>query len=114
MFKRQTGGSPKIRGTYLGRPIIRVIVFVDLCGLPPCFGKLPTLNPKPYITPIYYVSFYFFSIISIVLWPTVNPNGNTEAPKPETGPSKTKLLGGSALHQDLGLRVEGSGASKGT
>ena len=36
------GGFPKIRGTLLGIPIIRTIVFGELYGGSPYFGKLPS------------------------------------------------------------------------
>ena len=34
-------GVPKIKGTVLGVPIIRIIVFWGLYWGSPCFGKLP-------------------------------------------------------------------------
>ena len=39
-------GFPKIRGTFLGVPIIRIIVFLGLLGSP-YFGKLPYRDSTP-------------------------------------------------------------------
>ena len=38
-------GFPKIRGTFLGVPIIRTIVFWGVYWGTPYFGKLPYLSP---------------------------------------------------------------------
>ena len=34
-------GFPKIRGTFMGAPIVRIIVYWDLYRGSPYFGKLP-------------------------------------------------------------------------
>ena len=44
MKLRTIWGLPKIRGTILGVPIIRIIVFWGLYWGPPKFGKLPFKN----------------------------------------------------------------------
>ena len=48
------GIFPKIRGTSLGAPIIRTIVYWGLYWGPPSFGKLPMDSGKPRNPCVYY------------------------------------------------------------